>query len=120
MINRIHRFMHSIERGFDPVPAEHVRFYADSDSALPGDPAFLPAAAELGRGAGHGRFSHYFHDCGAQVPWLDILWNCTAHHVAKWNDGAVSSSSSAIWTMQWRCWPASTTSSRRVIASAAA
>jgi 2-polyprenyl-3-methyl-5-hydroxy-6-metoxy-1,4-benzoquinol methylase len=97
MINQIHKFLHPVERGFDPVPAEHVRTYADTDSTLPVDPAFLRAAADLGItdwtglkvldfGAGHGRFTHYFHDQGARVTWFDISRNYKAYYAAKWND----------------------------------
>lgn len=81
MLNRLHALLHRPERGWDPIPAGHARWYAeeqwrlfdvarvdDLERRLGG----LRGKRVLDLGGGPGQFSVAFARRGAEVTWHDI------------------------------------------------
>lgn len=84
MINRIHARIHRPERGWDPVPADYARRYAEAewqkvDEGLLDALAYRVGGFEgkqvLDLGGGPGQYSVAFAKRGASVTWLDVSRN---------------------------------------------
>jgi SAM-dependent methyltransferase len=81
MINALHAMLHNPRRGWDPIPEEHARLYAE-EQWQKFNPGLVDYLADrlcglegkrvLDLGAGPGHFSVAFARCGAQVTWHDL------------------------------------------------
>ena len=83
MLNRIHGWLHRPENGWDPVPEEHARYYAEAQWQIFEEARELAAQLDarvrglqgktvLDLGGGPGHYSVAFAQRGARVTWHDI------------------------------------------------
>ncbi|MGK5090833.1 class I SAM-dependent methyltransferase [Deltaproteobacteria bacterium TL4] len=81
MINRLFYYLQRPEKGWDPVPPQHVQVYSDSEwkkftPTIVDEIEFkigpLTGKTVLDLGAGPGQYSAEFARRGAQVTWYDI------------------------------------------------
>ena len=81
MINRIHAHLHRPEKGWDPVPAEHVRSYGEAEWRAVDETLLDELGSWVGGyagkrvldlGGGPGQYSAAFARRGARVTWHDV------------------------------------------------
>jgi 2-polyprenyl-3-methyl-5-hydroxy-6-metoxy-1,4-benzoquinol methylase len=81
MLNRLHATLHRPERGWDPVPSDHARAYAESEweridyqlvSRLEERIGGFSGKQVLDLGGGPGHYSVAFAQRGARVTWHDV------------------------------------------------
>lgn len=85
MINRLHALLHRPEEGYDPVPEEHARWYAELQYGSAIDSTIIDMIRQhmgelagkrvLDLGGGPGHYTVEFAKRGADVTWFDISRN---------------------------------------------